>query len=77
MNEKGIPSSLAAVHLRAPERRIGRITSKEAEAVIGESNLVQKYNVVIKGESTYEILSGKLTKNNAEVKEQVKQNKKE
>lgn len=75
LNEKGIPTPLAAVHLKAPESRIGTISSAEVESVNHGSYLVQKYNEVINRESAYEILSGKLTKNNEE--EELKQNKKE
>jgi len=63
LNEKGIPTPLVAVHLRAPESRIGIITPAEIGAVINGSNLVKKYNEVINRESAYEILSGKISKN--------------
>ncbi len=60
LNEKGIPTPLAAVHLRAPMSRIGTLTADEINQSISASNLVAKYNEVIDRESAYEILNKKI-----------------
>jgi uncharacterized protein len=60
LNEKGIPTPLAAVHLKAPASRIGVLLPNELDEVINASQLVEKYNQVIDRESAYEILSGKI-----------------
>lgn len=61
LNEKGIPTPLAAVHLKAPASRIGILNQQEINEVVGTSNLVAKYNQVIDRESAYEILNEKLS----------------
>jgi len=61
LNEKGIPTPLAAVHLKAPASRIGTLLPAELDEIIASSPLVQKYNEVIDRESAYEILSGKIS----------------
>ncbi len=43
LNEKGIPTPLAAVHLRSPESRMGILTNDEIQALINKSSLVGKY----------------------------------
>ncbi len=60
LNEKGIPTPLAAVHLQAPKSRIGILLPNELEESIKKSELVDKYNSVIDRESAYEILTKKL-----------------
>jgi uncharacterized protein len=60
LNEKGIPTPLAAVHLRAPKSRIGILLPNELEECIKKSVLVAKYNTMIDRESAYEILTKKL-----------------
>ncbi|MFO0357995.1 MAG: helicase HerA-like domain-containing protein [Sphingobacteriaceae bacterium] len=61
LNEKGIPTPLAAVHLKAPASRIGVLDQQEINSVISASSLVSKYNQVIDRESAYEILNEKLS----------------
>ena len=61
LNEKGIPTPLVAVQLKAPESHIGVITEKEVTEILGASGLVNKYNQVINRESAYEILSKKIS----------------
>lgn len=63
LNEKGIPTPLAATHLRAPSSRMGILTPVEIVQMVGSSLLVTKYNEDIDRESAYEILEAKL--NNA------------
>lgn len=60
LNEKGIPTPLAAVHLRAPKSRIGTLTSIELENCIQKSTLLEKYNTSIDRESAYELLTKKM-----------------
>lgn len=60
LNEKGIPTPLAAVHLKAPSSRIGTLTEQELNNVISSSKLTGKYNNVVDRESAHEILSNKL-----------------
>ncbi|MDI9342188.1 MAG: DUF853 family protein [Sediminibacterium sp.] len=60
LNEKGIPTPLAAVHLRAPLSRIGVLNEQELSETIGGSKLVAKYNEAIDRESAFEILTAKL-----------------
>ncbi|MBA2611838.1 MAG: DUF853 family protein [Bacteroidetes bacterium] len=60
LNEKGIPTPLAAVHLRAPASRIGTLTAQEITENISASKIAAKYNEVIDRESAYEILTGKI-----------------
>ena len=60
LKEKGVPTPLAAVHLRAPSSRIGVLSKEELEIKIRNSPLTDKYNRVIDRESAYEILNGKL-----------------
>lgn len=61
LNEKGIPTPLAAVHLKAPASRIGVLDQQEINSVVSASSLVSKYNQVIDRESAYEILNEKLS----------------
>lgn len=60
LNEKGIPTPLAAVHLRAPMSRLGVLSPEESEQLIARSFLASKYNEVIDRESAFEILQKKL-----------------
>jgi uncharacterized protein len=60
LNEKGVPTPLAAVHLKAPSSRIGILTSQELNEINSASNLVSKYNVELDRESAYEILNKKI-----------------
>lgn len=65
LNEKGIPTPLAATMLRAPMSRMDILTSVEIEDCIKESKLAKKYEEVIDRESAYEILNKKI--DNAQV----------
>ena len=60
LNEKGIPTPLAATHLRAPMSRIGILTPDEIQQTVVASTIAAKYNEVIDRESAYEILNAKL-----------------
>lgn len=61
LNEKGIPTPLAAVHLCAPASRMDILSDTEIDEIIKKSKLVPKYNETIDRESAYEILDRKLT----------------
>ncbi len=60
LSEKGIPTPLAAVHLKAPSSRIGVLTPQELDGIISSSALTAKYNQEIDRESAYEILTAKI-----------------
>lgn len=69
LNEKGIPTPLAATHLRAPASRMGVLTQEEINRIIQSSMMVLKYNETIDRESAYEILEAKLNNAKAEKEE--------
>jgi DNA helicase HerA-like ATPase len=60
LNEKGIPTPLAATHLRAPMSRIGVLTPDEIQQTVQASAIAKKYNEVLDRESAFEILTAKL-----------------
>lgn len=60
LNEKGIPTPLAATHLRAPMSRLGVLSVEESDQLVSKSFLASKYNEVIDRESAFEILEKKL-----------------
>ncbi len=60
LNEKGIPTPLAAVHMIAPSSRMGILSGDEMDAIISDSKIIDGYNEVIDRESAYEILEKKL-----------------
>jgi DNA helicase HerA-like ATPase len=62
LNEKGIPTPLAATMLRAPMSRMDILTAKELKETIAKSEIAAKYNEEIDRESAYEILTKKVEK---------------
>ena len=66
LNEKGIPTPLAATLLRAPMSRMDILTPSELEDLIEGSSLRKRYNEEIDRESAYEMLNAKIEKANAE-----------
>jgi DNA helicase HerA-like ATPase len=60
LNEKGIPTPLAATMLRTPESRMDILTPDEISSINRSSDLVRKYSQVIDRESAYEILGKKV-----------------
>lgn len=66
LNEKGIPTPLAATLLNAPKTRMDILSKKEIDELVKGSELTEKYNEEIDKESAYEILSGKLEKAKSE-----------
>ncbi len=59
LNEKGIPTPLAATMLRTPMSRMDILTPEELASINRASDMVRKYNQAIDRESAYEILSKK------------------
>ncbi len=60
LNEKGIPTPLAATMMRAPMSRMDILTDTEIGEINSKSKLVKKYNEVIDRESAYEMLNKKI-----------------
>lgn len=60
LNEKGIPTPLAALHLKAPTGKIGVLSENELQEKIDTSLLIKKYNEQIDRTSAYEILKEKM-----------------
>jgi uncharacterized protein len=60
LNEKGIPTPLAATMLRAPMSRMDILTPDEIFVINRDSALVRKYSATIDRESAYEILNRKI-----------------
>lgn len=60
LNEKGIPTPLAATMMRAPMSRMDILSPSEIETINRTSDLVRKYSEIIDRESAFEILSEKI-----------------
>ena len=60
LNEKGIPTPLAATMLRAPMSRMDVLEIKELKDLLASSKLIKKYSVEIDRESAYELLNKKI-----------------
>jgi DNA helicase HerA-like ATPase len=60
LNEKGIPTPLAHVLLRAPQSRMDVLTDDEMDQIVDKSFIVKKYNEVIDIETAHEILTSKM-----------------
>jgi uncharacterized protein len=60
LNEKGIPTPLVHVMLRAPQSRMDILTDAEVQNIVMSSKLVSKYNTPVDSESAYEILNKKI-----------------
>ena len=69
LNEKGVPTPLAATMMRAPMSRMDILTNEEIALLNRSSSLVPKYSQVIDRESAYEILNRKI--------ESIEENKKD
>jgi uncharacterized protein len=59
LNEKGIPTPLAATMLRVPVSRMDVLTPAEITSINRASDMVRKYSQTLDRESAYEILSRK------------------
>jgi uncharacterized protein len=60
LNEKGIPTPLAATMMRAPASRMDILSQAEIESINRGSDLVRKYSQTIDRESAFEILTDKI-----------------
>lgn len=60
LNEKGIPTPLAATLLCPPRSRMDILTEEEISAVVKKSKLTQEYNKIADKESAHEILTKKM-----------------
>lgn len=60
LNEKGIPTPLAATMMRTPTSRMDVLTESEIQAINAKSKLVKKYSELIDRESAYELLTQKI-----------------
>lgn len=69
LNEKGIPTPLAATVCRAPLSRMDVLEQAEVDALVAKSKIAAKYNEEIDRESAYEILTGKIERASTEEKQ--------
>jgi DNA helicase HerA-like ATPase len=60
LNEKGIPTPLAATLLCAPASRMDVLSDDEIDEIVAASSIAKKYNQEIDSHSAYEILNAKL-----------------
>lgn len=73
LNEKGIPTPLAATMLRAPMSRMDVLEDTELEDLLKSSKLLKKYEETIDRESAYELLNKKIeTAEQEDAKEKAK-----
>jgi DNA helicase HerA-like ATPase len=70
LNEKGIPTPLAATMMRAPESRMDVLTESEIQEINAKSKLVKKYSELIDRESAYEMLNKKIAVEEQEIAKQ-------
>lgn len=70
LNEKGIPTPLAATMMRAPQSRMDILTESEIQEINNKSKLVRKYSEIIDRESAYEMLNKKIAVVEEEVAKQ-------
>ena len=76
LNEKGIPTPLAATMLRAPQSRMDVLTDSEIATINAQSKLVKKYQEEIDRESAYELLTKKIESAIEQAEEQEVEEKK-
>ena len=79
LNEKGIPTPLAATMMRAPMSRMDILTESEIHDINNKSKLVKKYSELIDRESAYEMLNKKIAviEQEVSVEEQKQESKKQ
>jgi len=76
LNEKGIPTPLAATLLRAPMSRMDILENNELKDLLNSSKLIPEYSKDIDRESAYELLNQKIEiANKEEVIEKARQEK--
>ena len=69
LNEKGIPTPLAATMMRAPMSRMDVLETNEIDEINAKSKLVKKYSEEIDRDSAYEILNKKIEDANSQAEE--------
>ena len=74
LNEKGIPTEVAATHLSPPRAAMGPMSSADYDTLIQSSDVYQKYEENIDPESAYDILTKRVNEKLAE-DEEAKQQK--
>lgn len=77
LNEKGVPTPLAATMMRAPMSRMDVLTASEISQINQKSKLVRKYSEVIDRESAYEILNKKIAEAQIQASEVAEQKQQE
>jgi len=60
LNEKGIPTPLVAMCMKAPSSRMDVLSEQEINDIVQQSKLIAKYNQIIDRESAYEILNNRI-----------------
>ena len=60
LNEKGIPTEVAATHLCPPEAYMGPIPEQQYQEAVQNSDISRKYKETLNPESAYEILNKKI-----------------
>jgi DNA helicase HerA-like ATPase len=76
LNEKGVPTPLAATMMRAPMSRMDVLTESEIVDINSKSKLVRKYSEEIDRESAYEILNKKIEAANQQAQAQAEEQNK-
>jgi uncharacterized protein len=76
LNEKGIPTEVAATHLSPPRSIMGPMTESECNSLMQASSLYQKYQEIMDPVSAHDILTNRMNEKLAqeESQEEVKQN---
>ncbi|WP_445452852.1 helicase HerA-like domain-containing protein [Flavobacterium sp. 25HG05S-40] len=73
LNEKGVPTPLAATMMRAPMSRMDVLTDGEIAEINSKSKLVKKYSEEIDRESAYELLTKKIAEANQQAEAQAEE----
>jgi hypothetical protein len=60
LDEKGVPTPLAATMLRSPMSRMDVLTQGEIDQINTQSKLVKKYSELVDRDSAYEMLTRKI-----------------
>lgn len=68
LNEKGVPTPLVHVYLRAPQSRMDVLSETEIDQIVASSKIKKLYDEVIDRESAYEMLMAKIGSSSGEVK---------
>jgi DNA helicase HerA-like ATPase len=76
LNEKGIPTPLAATMMRAPMSRMDVLSENEISEINAKSKLVRKYSEEIDRDSAYEILCKKIEDANQQAETQAEEESK-